>query len=634
MTDATDKLDRLATLHEKGLISREEFEQQKQLILSGPADPAGSDPYLGKEIGAYRILELIGGGGMGTVYRGRHRSATFAERQGGDVAVKVMHPQYARDAHLRERFEREAELGARIDHRNIARVHDLVVDGGALALVMDLVEGQPLDQLIGIKVGPIPWQNASPWFNQLLDAVEVLHAAGVIHRDIKPDNVIVTPDGVLRLIDLGIAKDIQRSRTRTGTGMGTVEYMAPEQYTDAKNIDARADIYSLGMVLHEMIAGRMPWEEDTPDFEILRMKAEGEIPTQEYFPRDTPAPVMRAIFGALECDPDARFGRVGEVRGTLVSVSPSSHIPALADSKRSPENPSSIGSPAELNHKTTPKPGRMLESQSSPVGSDASTANLVPYLLAVVGVLCIGTIFYFLITGSGGARQEAELYEKQATLAQMDVEACTVSKAVDTAESWREYVTKYPSGSCSELARDSIEREKLADDEARACDEAEASDSIASWEKYLKAYPSGTCADKAEERRASLLEDESDCQALRRSRVEIGAIVKYLMEHPEGVCKDRATSHLHRHGCVSDVTGDAKQRARADSVGDCSGILSGYADEVTADEGYVSPYSSSVQRKMKKSGLEFKHVTCDYIMYNYLCFESCCVFESAPHVCT
>ena len=292
-----------------GYITREEFEEQKRLLLGETRDRTSQtpgDPTIATEVGAYRLVGLIGEGGMGAVHRGRHRSGTMAERQGGDVAVKVMHPQYAKNTAYRHRFEREASLGIKLDHPGIVKVHDLVVDGGNLALVMDCVDGRPLTDSIGEAVGPIPWDEAWPMFQKLLVAVGYAHGQDVVHRDMKPDNILVTPDGEPHVIDFGIAKDLDASGTRTGTGMGTVEYMAPEQYTDAKSVDRRADIYSLGMILYEMLAGRLPWDTDAPQFEILEQKARKKLMSPSAYCTDILPEIVAALSPALAVDPSAR----------------------------------------------------------------------------------------------------------------------------------------------------------------------------------------------------------------------------------------------------------------------------------------------------------------------------------------
>ena len=319
MSTIPDQIDKLFRLLQQGAITREQFESQRDRLLQEQeaAPGAGVQGRRPSQVGGYRISEVIGEGGMGTVYRGRHRSGTLAEHQGGDVALKVMHPQYARNPDYRERFEREADLGLKLDHPNIVKVLDLIVDGGELALVMEYVQGESLSHAIGEAVGPLPWPRAWPLFQRLLDAVGTAHDAGVVHRDLKPDNVLLTPDGEPHVIDFGIAKDVDSAHTRTGTGMGTVEYMAPEQYTDAKAVDRRADIYSLGMILYEMLAGRLPWEADAGQFAILEQKVRRQLMSPSAFCADIPPEVVAALSPALAVDPAARPPTTAAFRAAL-----------------------------------------------------------------------------------------------------------------------------------------------------------------------------------------------------------------------------------------------------------------------------------------------------------------------------
>jgi serine/threonine protein kinase len=314
MADVTEKLERLAALLDRELITRDQFEKQRDALLAEPAPSAGARP---TSVGSYRVTGEIGQGGMGVVYRGRHRSETFAERQGGDVAIKVLHAQYASRADIVERFEREAELGVKLDHPGIVRVHELTVDAGRVALVMELVGGRPLSEMIGNETGPIPWVRARPMLEQLLDAVSYAHGQGVIHRDLKPENVMVGSEGQLKVLDFGIAKDTASGRTQTGTGMGTIDYMAPEQYLDAKAVDARADIYALGMTLYEMLAGRLPWSDSDSEFSILERKKNGDIvPPTEFYP-DIPPGVVAMVMRMLEPGIGDRYADVRAIRDGL-----------------------------------------------------------------------------------------------------------------------------------------------------------------------------------------------------------------------------------------------------------------------------------------------------------------------------
>ena len=315
--DSTDKLERLAGLLREGMLTREEFDRQKAALLGhGRLDPQDGAPP--RALGAYQFVGQIGEGGMGVVYRGRHRRETIAQTQGGDVAIKVLHAHYARNERIKGLFEREADLGVKLDHPGIVKVHELLVDAGRLALVMEFVEGRSLDAIIAQEVGPIPWPRARPMVQQLLDAVGYAHGQGVIHRDLKPENIIVTPAGTLKVLDFGIAKDLGGSgHTATGVGMGTVDYMAPEQHTDAKSVDERADVYALGLTLYEMLAGGLPWDEGLDPIGVLHRKMQGSIPPpSSRFPH-IPGHIDAAVAAAIEPARDDRLASVAELAAVL-----------------------------------------------------------------------------------------------------------------------------------------------------------------------------------------------------------------------------------------------------------------------------------------------------------------------------
>ena len=299
MTDWKTKLKDAKEMLDMGLIEQAEYDELKAEALAAMREkPSASNPKTPNQIGAYALLGPIGKGGMGQVYRGRHSNPTIAERQGGEVAVKRLHAHYAQDPDFRARFQREASLGLKLNHPGIVKVFDLVQDGGELALVMELAEGRPLSELIGDEVGPIPWEKAWPLFEKILAAVDCAHSQGVVHRDIKPENIIVSDSSEIKILDFGIAKDLSQGKTKTGTGMGTVDYMAPEQYTDAKRVDQRADIYALGMTLYEMLAGRLPWDKHCSEFDILTVKNHGNLPPPtDYYPHIPPR-VVTEIFRA------------------------------------------------------------------------------------------------------------------------------------------------------------------------------------------------------------------------------------------------------------------------------------------------------------------------------------------------
>ncbi len=210
--------------------------------------------------GKYRIVRLIGDGGMGTVYEAHHE---FLETS---VALKFLHAELAQRAGLGSRFLQEARVSARIRSPHVTHVTDVdqTADGSPY-LVMELLHGEPLQQAMDRR-GKLPPEQAVDFALQILSGLESAHAIGVVHRDLKPDNVFIVPatgGPLLKLIDFGIAKlrastEFQKGLTRAGVIMGTPEYMAPEQLFAAENVDHRADLYSLGVILFEMLSGPSP----------------------------------------------------------------------------------------------------------------------------------------------------------------------------------------------------------------------------------------------------------------------------------------------------------------------------------------------------------------------------------------
>jgi len=498
------ELEKLTKLLEDGYITREEFDLQKKgMLASGPA-PAGSAPAqtdLPDRVGAYRIQALLGSGGMGVVYRGRHSNETLAARQGGNVAIKVLYPQHSGNKTLRERFEREVTMSLKLEHRNIVRVFDLVVDGSTLGLVMELVEGEELATVIGKITGPIPWTRAQSMVTQLLDAIEHMHGAGLIHRDIKPANVLVQGNGQLKLLDMGIAKDLEKGQTKAGTGMGTVDYMAPEQYTDASSIDFRADIYALGFLLYEMLAGRLPWDDSLPEFEILKRKSLGEIPPPTEFYPDIPKTVVDAIGTCLQIAPGARYSSIGELRravsrrestfegevnwnlGAAATRSSAASSRALAEqSKLRPTGgaPSFQTQVADLQEWAQRVARDAIEFLKG-VKDNPRTSKIAAGVIVVPTLITVAVLWF-----SGG-----------------DSRACQAAESEDSLSTWEDYVDSRSDGACIQRARARARRLKFeaaeADEEGtrmqdqEACEQAGVQGTHSSWSSYLNTYPNGKC---------------------------------------------------------------------------------------------------------------------------------------------
>ena len=262
----------------------------------------------GKSLGRYRIIEQLGEGGMAIVYR------AFDTRLETEVAVKVIRtdnilPSILKDALIR--FEREAKLLARLFHPNIVKVTDYGEYEGMPYLVMPYLPGGTLKKLLG---KPMPWQEAFKLLIPITEALDYAHSQNMIHRDVKPSNILLTQSGQPMLADFGIAKilDLESSQEITGTSMmiGTPEYMAPEQVT-SKTVDHRADIYALGIVLYEMVTGRQPFLADTPMAVLLKHNTE-PLPHPRKFVPNLPDAVERILLKALAKNPDERLQSMGE----------------------------------------------------------------------------------------------------------------------------------------------------------------------------------------------------------------------------------------------------------------------------------------------------------------------------------
>jgi serine/threonine-protein kinase len=213
-----------------------------------------------ERIGRYEIVERIAAGGQATVYRARD------SQLGRFVALKVMHPHLAHDADYVERFLREARMAAALSCPNVAVIHEVGEENGAHFIAMEFLPSS-LDALIKER-GKLPWQEAVRFAQQVAAALQAADAQGIVHRDLKPQNILLAADGTAKVTDFGIARAAEfASMTATGMVMGTPSYMSPEQ-ARGERVDIRSDLYSLGVVLFQMLTGRVPLESRTPQ-EVL-----------------------------------------------------------------------------------------------------------------------------------------------------------------------------------------------------------------------------------------------------------------------------------------------------------------------------------------------------------------------------
>jgi serine/threonine-protein kinase len=318
--------------------------------------------------GKYRLIRLIGDGGMGSVFEARH------EYLGTVVALKFLHSELASRQGLVARFLREARLSASIQSDHIARVTDVDQGSdGAAYLVMELLEGESLRTLLEREVRLAP-QVALDYTLQILDGLEAAHAIGVVHRDLKPDNVFIvnTKKGpLIKLLDFGIAKlrsskELQGSLTRPGVMMGTPEYMAPEQAYAADSVDVRADVYSVGAMLYEMLAGQRPAQGEDP-LEIAAFIMAQKVPRLSQVDRTIPERLADVVHRAMAPMPADRFTTASELRAALTPLT-GSIPPAVA-------TPPGRGVPATL----PPDAGAPAADGAARAKTQAGTSARVAY---------------------------------------------------------------------------------------------------------------------------------------------------------------------------------------------------------------------------------------------------------------
>ncbi len=246
-------------------------------VEAAPA-PVPPPPPPFERIAGYRLLETLGRGSMGTVYRALQVSLDRV------VAIKILSPTLAQNPSYSRRFEREALASSRLNHPNIVRALDVGAEGGYRYIVMEFVDGPTVAGLLAR--GPIEERRAVGIVMQVARALDHAHRLGLVHRDIKPANVLVTKEGVAKLGDLGLAKDVRRdgSQTEEGLAMGTPFYVSPEQARGERTVDIRTDVYALGATLYHMVTGRVPFPGPNPAVVMTRHINEPLEPPEDVFP--------------------------------------------------------------------------------------------------------------------------------------------------------------------------------------------------------------------------------------------------------------------------------------------------------------------------------------------------------------
>jgi serine/threonine protein kinase/tetratricopeptide (TPR) repeat protein len=299
---------------------------QKEILVTETLETPKEELTTGTTfVGRYQIIEELGKGGMGKVYR------VLDKKLDEEVAMKLVKPEIASDKKTLERFSNELKLARKIAHKNVARMFDLNEEKGTHYITMEYVRGEDLKRLIR-KMGQLSAGQAIPIAKQICEGLAEAHRLGVVHRDLKPQNIMVDEDGNAKIMDFGIARSL-RERGITGPSVliGTPEYMSPEQ-AEAKEVDQRSDIYSLGIILYEMATSHVPFEGDTAL--SIAMKHKTEIPKdpREFNPQ-IPEELSRLILKCMEKEKERRYQQVDEILSALVAIESCTSFTGIAAAK-------------------------------------------------------------------------------------------------------------------------------------------------------------------------------------------------------------------------------------------------------------------------------------------------------------
>ncbi|MGO9456572.1 MAG: Stk1 family PASTA domain-containing Ser/Thr kinase [Acidimicrobiales bacterium] len=340
----------------------------------------------------YELTHLIARGGMAQVYRARDR---LLDRP---VAIKVLFPELSVDRAFVERFRREAQAAANLSHPNIVPVFDWGEDGGTYFIVMEFIDGQPLSAVLR-ATGPMPADRVADIGSHVAAALAYAHRHGVVHRDVKPGNVLITDDGLVKVTDFGIARAVntEESLTQTGAVMGTATYFSPEQ-AEGIGVDSRSDIYSLGVVLYEMVAGRPPFLGESP-VAVASKHVRDQPPALSELAPTVPADLEAVIMKAMAKSPDRRYASADDLRADLLRFA--DHRPVSASNLVATTAAAAAATSAMEPVGSTRAVPVAPEDEVPPEEEGSRTAWLVALLIVLA--VALGIIAYFLVSELGNS---------------------------------------------------------------------------------------------------------------------------------------------------------------------------------------------------------------------------------------